>query len=244
MVLNLIRGDTFTAVFTAAISFAKCRYRRHPGEPARGGHHDPGLRDAAMTLLDGTWPAPRRRRELSLVQRLRLLPGGYVGAGNRAGRCPDDHVSCGQVDAQAGQPGDQAGLPGNAGDTAAAQNKRASVHDVLVHQSGAPARDGAVPAAHGGSAARPTAGGCSRGNRKRQPAVSASERGRVHTSPLCAAVAGRVFDQLVWEGGADQRASRLSTFPQPRSFTPVQRDDQRIYRNHPQAYAQGVTIAG
>ena len=57
-------------------------------------------------------------------------------------------------------------------------------------------------------------------------------------------VAGRVFDQLVWEGGADQRASRLSTFPQPRSFTPVQRDDQRIYRNHPQAYAQGVTIAG
>ncbi len=57
------------------------------------------------------------------VQRLKLLPGGEVSPGNRAGRCPDDHVSCGQVDAQFGQPGDQAGLPGNAGDTTAAQNK-------------------------------------------------------------------------------------------------------------------------
>jgi hypothetical protein len=35
----------------------------------------------------------------------------------------------GQVNAESGQPGDQPCFPGNAGDTTAAQNKRASVHD-------------------------------------------------------------------------------------------------------------------
>jgi hypothetical protein len=32
-----------------------------------------------------------RRRELSLVRRLRFLTAGDVSTGNRAGRCPDDH---------------------------------------------------------------------------------------------------------------------------------------------------------
>ncbi len=45
------------------------------------------------------------------------------------GRCPDDHVGRGQVDVEPGQPGDHARRPGDAGDTAAAQDKRASVHD-------------------------------------------------------------------------------------------------------------------
>jgi len=63
-----------------------------------------------------------RRRELGLVQPLGLLPAGDVRADHRAGRCPDDHVGRGQVDAQPGQPRDQARLPGDAGDTAAAQD--------------------------------------------------------------------------------------------------------------------------
>ena len=63
----------------------------------------------------------------------KLLPGGYVRADNRARRCPDDHVSCGQVDAQSGQPGDHADLHGDAGDAAASQNKRASVRDCFLY---------------------------------------------------------------------------------------------------------------
>lgn len=73
-------------------------------------------------------------------------------------------------------------------------------------------------------------------------------RGELHDGPGVAGrgpgVRGAVSGQLAWEGGADQRAARLSTFPQPRSSTPVQRGGQRIYRNHPQAYTQGVTLAG
>ena len=73
-------------------------------------------------------------------------------------------------------------------------------------------------------------------------------RGELHDGPGVAGrgpgVRGAASGQLAWEGGADQRAARLSTFPQPRSSTRVQRGGQRIYRNHPQAYTQGVTLAG